>query len=669
MTDATRHAPPAAAQALLGCTAEVLGLYPAFGSSAAASEVQGKLSSASAQAPLDAGYPFLALLQRHRSLVGAVSATVAGLLARLAAPDAPEQWAVELAAHLQPCFVECIGNDAALAHLLMHAAAARPALRRAAVGAMAAWLCLHAGSAAGAASFQHILGLVIEAEVQCAARQGEPELDSGASHSNQTAKGHPQLHLELAHACCRHLQHCMRSGQHVALLAAALRTLAAVAQSSTVAACIAANAAVAVTAATAAEQRRSLMQLLQRLASEWKGSPLAAEAQHLLEPQLHMLCLCGRSHRLLHALLTPARQLLRQAEAANMQQAQNLQAQQCTSAAEAAMHQLALSTQPAAARQLLMWLRCVQADALGQMSGAQLVRSHAARCGLQSQQIWPRPVDASALAGTVDSTDVQDASAAASGQHMKRDSLALIALLLQHPDTSVRSEAAAALAALGRTQPASVADLWPWCLATLNKVLHAYSKDAAPSDEQEQTLRSVLLCAATLPHICTSAQTEAPFFKLCMQLLGASESAHVQALGLRLLLAFWQGCGRGWLQLQRALLAFAPEAGGTQSANSSGAAPSIVHRAVASAVAAVARAAPERCIELVAPVAAMLQAQDAALVACGLEAAFWMCHFVRSASLKMCEGELCCNQNFRQLGVWFVGVQRLAASTPPLWRW
>ena len=282
---------------------------------------------------------------------------------------------------------------------------------------------------------------------------------------------------------------------------------------------------------------------------------------------------------------------------------------------------LAAQLQSNSSERVIHWLRQVAASAQVSLAPKQRVRAAAVIDAMRCGACWPTPVDANLLADDEHADDVVD-TGQQSAFSIAADAIALLTLLCNHEQLSVRRNAAATLAVVALAAPDASAVLIPWAIGQINDAITSASSGNTDEVESE----CLLLPLALLPVLCASPFLEQPLFAVASGLLSSTASLHVRALGIRLLLAFWQAHGRGWTALSRAIAAYGPARG---RAASDAPVDVILRRAAGAAVAAVARAAPERCVELVAMIGGMLDDGDEAVAAVALEAIFWLCYYVR----------------------------------------
>ena len=266
----------------------------------------------------------------------------------------------------------------------------------------------------------------------------------------------------------------------------------------------------------------------------------------------------------------------------------------------------------------MSWLKQLSIDSLASLPATQRRRSAAAHAALLQGRLWPGAVPVA--------DDVHLAAQGAPGHafRLRYDVLAILASLSQHTEVALARAAAAALCSCAVACPNGAAGLLPWCLDALHRSIAIKGpKERASADAD------ALVHAALLPAICAAPALEAAFSGVVAQLLDDSAPADVRALGMRMLLAFWQLLNRGWKALCNAILALGPAAPGTSAAAAQDT-PATVRRAAAAATAAVARSAPDKCLAVVSVVGGCLQDEDAVVAALGFEALAALCAAVRS---------------------------------------
>ena len=564
------------------------------------------------EAVLPAGYPFLLLLQRGPHLGTHILDAFAHLLAATTSARMPAAAAGAVLEHLQPALLAGLSADAPLStglvQLLARAAAARPETSQLAYQQLMQFVRLNSRCPAPAecpSALQSAVWALADAAVPM------PAQDEAESAEMLQAERVCEELLSLAVSAAD-------SGRNVAWLAAPMHAVAQHVHSIGIAAAVAQALAARPCVAIEAQLMALLVQLQHsnsRADHSDAGAASSVLELKLLRPQL-LQRLSVPANRRMHALAGPLRP---HAEAGSERKnAALLCPDACSTSMHLALHELCQASN-SACESTTAWLSSLAEHAMAQLPAKQRLRCQALTQALQNGQIWPTALDADALAGAQETSSQAEAEEAS---RLPADIVCTITMLCSHGDAGVKRTAHAALAAVACAQPHAVAHLIPWVLQDIDTALDV--TDAITAGRLPALL-------ALLPAVCTAPALERPFQAIAAQLLAERTPARLQALGVRLLLTYWQTTGRGWPALQRAISACGPVSGGD--ARDSVRVDLPVRQAVAAATAAVARTAPQRCVDVIAVVGGMLHDNDDVVAAMALESIFWMCYHVCSCSV------------------------------------
>ena len=539
---------------------------------------------------MTAGYPFLALLRNASHLQRHLAPPLTTLLAAIAAPTREEGSSLALLSHLGAFLLACLSSETAIAThavaTLLQAAAAKPAVAAAIDDIFATFLCL-------AASCPPSVLPPSVPKLAWALADRSAQAEAGSPPPWKFVQPLLQLTLHLAD-----------SHNSVELLAAPLVSLlssrALPAKAAADAVCQLSQA-LASRAYTASEE--SLLFLLHK-------ALCAAEAEPC--PEVHLLAAQLQQHVSVptDSGLYAVASLSLPSDDSPLTAAGPLatDVQGCTSAALTALldagHQ----------GETVRWLRHVMQRALATLGAVQRTRAEALCTALSSGTVWPVPVpseltDDSAL----------DSKAAPAGERPPAAVFAVLSHLVSHGHAQVRRHAASALAAAALSAPSTAAALVPWAVRTINGTMAATNGSLVDAER-------CLVPFALLAAVCASPHLEPMLLAVAAPLLDDKAPPEVRALGIRLLLTFWQATNRGWHALSAALAACGPAYGRV---GDEAAAAATLTLAVATAVAAVARTAPQRCMDNIGVVGGLLVDARDAVVALALEALYWLCYYVR----------------------------------------
>jgi hypothetical protein len=624
LADLVPHAPDAAALSVLQTIATLLIQILGDPASAHRDDQRANSSTASAPAPrLDAGYPFLALFLRAPHLTQAMLEPLTAIFAAATHPTMPLPDARRLLHHLRPALLAALSTSAPLGtevvSMLQRAAAARAELQPVAYGVLVTQLRLVATcppTPLPPAMPSIVWALADEFIAQAISESGINEHDG---------KGPAAVTLQVVQDMLQLLLHVAARMEATAWLAAPLHALMASSAAPAFAGTVAAAAAGAAAAQPFSSVEPVLLQVVCIAARSTRDAVQFTPALRLLAPQLLQHSSVPANGKL-HALATNLLSLCGSGDVAGTCDGGAARQSRAACAAGVALTDhsstvLRMLFSAQARDRTCAWLANLEAAAVASLLPQQRARCNAATHALRCGTCWPAAVDAALLADATSNSGKQNGTAAkpAEGQpcfHVQNDVVALLANIADGADGKLRNSAAATWAAVALADPSSVASLVPWALNAINKAV-------TPDGEHDAT---VLMPLALFPLVCASPFLEQLFFAVAAQLLDTAASPRVQALGVRLLLTYWQATGRGWTVLSQAIAASGPARGRAAHNVQQDV---IVRRAAATAVAAVSRAAPERCLQAIAAVGGMLEDEDSMIAAMALEAIFWMCYYVR----------------------------------------
>jgi hypothetical protein len=575
---------------------------------------------------LDAGYPFLSLLHSAPHLAQYLSDPLTTLLAAAASPSRALPASLSLLSHLRPFLLAALASPTSIsshaASFLVRAAAARPTLAQPIFKLLQGFLHITASCAptkVPAAAFIAAWGLS-DAVSEAVATSSSPDGSGGASAHNVTwhlLEPLLNLLLELAD----------RNDPVMQLAPPLINMLHSSLPCHTAGRCALLLAKASVCRAYTPGEPLFLYLLLKALDAAEPAVAVSLDVQ-LLVPQL-LQHLSVPSDQEMYSL---ASQLLKHTLPTDTHPRPPLTSVPTIAPITLDTYTSALLVAQIGAASsftVAAWLQRVACAAAATLSAPQQMRYQAVASAIRSGAIWPCPVPAESL-----SDAALDGNAPQVGCFVVApDIISFLTVLLKCGSRTVSREAGAALAAVALAAPESTSSLIPWAISSINDAIRVLS-DTSPGAnatphgviQRHVAGEAVLLPFVLLPIICSSPFLEQPLLVVTSQLLNISAPPRVQALGIKLLLTFWQTTSRGWSVLFAALSAFGPAHG----RSSHGATVHFeVRLAAAAAVAAVAQAAPERCLDVISVVGGMLQDADEAVVAMALESIFWLCFYVR----------------------------------------